>query len=484
LKYFKPRANDYPNQIECTLDFGHSVCVAFNRRGTLLASGLADGRIAIWDFQTQCLAKLLRQHSQAVTSLMWSRNGRKLLSSCSGGEVCMWRVLEGTLDYRFVEAQKKPIVNASLNTRKTYICCATPVDAQPYLITVLDNKRLVLKRLQLVVRHKQKNAKFKPETNVLGVFSSNGKTVICGSSKGRVTELQFPELKILKTRKIGKSLIKSIKVSRCGKFLLVNSSDRTIRVMQADSFNVVHEFTDTIERAQWSVCSFSGNSEFVFAAPAGRRSQVMHVWSRHFGTLLCSMDQPGEPVKYVDYHPILPVLVTVSRDGKIHIWGPKDIKQNWTAFGHGFVELTENTWYVPEGSEPEKVRLARKLSTIKTDESVPVNIVAKDPICIFSEDESDEVPETDSLRTEMIHLPAIPIPDENLNPELFSKHIHRLHPTICSSRHHNSATITYILSFGDSKKKRKISDQGLPANHPMKKRKPDKSAQQKLQRKI
>jgi len=279
LRYLNPKANDYPNVHKKTFMFGKAVCVAFNRRGTLLASGLADGAVAIFDFETMVLAKLLKQHTKPISSLMWSRNGRKLLTSCQGGEVCMWHVLEGTLDYRFVEAQKKPIVHASLNTRNTRICCATPQDAQPYLITVLDNKRMVLKRLQLVVKPRQKSSKSKAEQNVLGVFSRGGKTVICGSSKGRVTELQFPELKILKTKKVSKAMIKQIKVSRCGNYLLINACDRAVRVMSVKNFTVLREFSHVVDRHQWQACAFSGNSEFIVASPAVCSSRNMFVWS-------------------------------------------------------------------------------------------------------------------------------------------------------------------------------------------------------------
>eukprot|EP00494_Astrolonche_serrata_P024590 UN24849 len=174
LRVLQPKQNDYPSVEKDTLRFGKTVRVAFNRRGALLAAGLHDGRIVIWDFQTKGVAKVLKQHTKPISNIKWSRNGRKLLTGCNAGELCMWHVAEGTLDYRFVEASKKPIVHASLCPRNSRICCATPKGSQPYLITVLENKRVVLKRLQLVVRQK-KATKVKSEFNVLSVFSWDGK---------------------------------------------------------------------------------------------------------------------------------------------------------------------------------------------------------------------------------------------------------------------------------------------------------------------
>jgi hypothetical protein len=47
LRYLNPKAKDYPNVHKKTFMFGKAVCVAFNRRGTLLASGLGDGSVAV-----------------------------------------------------------------------------------------------------------------------------------------------------------------------------------------------------------------------------------------------------------------------------------------------------------------------------------------------------------------------------------------------------------------------------------------------------
>lgn len=452
LRYLNPKAKDYPNVHKKTFMFGKAVCVAFNRRGTLLASGLGDGSVAVFDFETMVLVKVLKQHTKPISSLMWSRNGRKLLSSCKGGEVCMWHVLEGTLDYRFVEAQKKPIIHASLNTRNTRICCATPEDAQPYLITVLDNKRMVLKRLQLVVKARQKNSKLRPELNVLGVFSRGGKTVICGSSKGRVTELQFPELKILKTKKVSKALIKQIKVSRCGKYLLVNAQDRTIRVMSTENFTVLQEYTNPLDRHHWQACAFSGNSEFILGCPAVSSARNIHVWSRHYGTMLTCIGTDANHLVDLEFHPVRPICVSVSQVGHIWVWGQPSQPQQWCAYDAEFTELTENTKFYPDPVKSEADRLRRALELRKPKLDEDIDIITKDPIAAFSDDEDENfTPEIDSLRKEIVYLPSIPIPDD----EQMHKQLHHSH---MSNRHNNASTITYVLSFGEKKRKRKITN--------------------------
>ena len=52
------------------LDSGsEALTCAFNRRGTLLAVGCNDGRIAIWDFMTRGIARMLNGHIHPITSL-------------------------------------------------------------------------------------------------------------------------------------------------------------------------------------------------------------------------------------------------------------------------------------------------------------------------------------------------------------------------------------------------------------------------------
>jgi len=45
--------------IEESLQRGRATCVAFNRNGTLLATGTASGVVEIWDFETRAVAREL-----------------------------------------------------------------------------------------------------------------------------------------------------------------------------------------------------------------------------------------------------------------------------------------------------------------------------------------------------------------------------------------------------------------------------------------
>jgi len=62
------------------LDSGsEALTCAFNRRGTLLAVGCNDGRIAVWDFMTRGIARMCNSHIHPITSLRYSAHPFPLL---------------------------------------------------------------------------------------------------------------------------------------------------------------------------------------------------------------------------------------------------------------------------------------------------------------------------------------------------------------------------------------------------------------------
>ena len=72
------------------------VVCAFNGRGNMLAGGTLHGPIVVWDFDVHSLARTLAMHAARVTSVQWTRSGRRILSSSIDGKLVVWDVLNGT----------------------------------------------------------------------------------------------------------------------------------------------------------------------------------------------------------------------------------------------------------------------------------------------------------------------------------------------------------------------------------------------------
>ena len=66
-----PFESDYPERNEEELQYGslHARCCAFNRRGTLLATGCHEGAAVLWDFDTRGVVKVLQVASMGITCM-------------------------------------------------------------------------------------------------------------------------------------------------------------------------------------------------------------------------------------------------------------------------------------------------------------------------------------------------------------------------------------------------------------------------------
>ncbi|KXZ46986.1 hypothetical protein GPECTOR_39g480 [Gonium pectorale] len=69
-------------------------CLAHNPAGTLLAAGMGDGAVCLWDTASpeQRWARLLGQHRQPVGRVLFSADGRLLMSASDDGCICIWDV--------------------------------------------------------------------------------------------------------------------------------------------------------------------------------------------------------------------------------------------------------------------------------------------------------------------------------------------------------------------------------------------------------
>ena len=66
-----PFAQDYPEALTASFNFGHATCLRFNHSGSHVGVGLVDGGVIIWDTATSGVARVLKAHTRTVQSLWY-----------------------------------------------------------------------------------------------------------------------------------------------------------------------------------------------------------------------------------------------------------------------------------------------------------------------------------------------------------------------------------------------------------------------------
>ncbi|KAL5708921.1 hypothetical protein ACHQM5_019664 [Ranunculus cassubicifolius] len=446
-----PLQGDFPEVIEEYLEHGIMKCISFNRRGTLLAAGCADGSCVIWDFETRGIAKELRDKDSIspITSVCWSKYGRHVLVSAADKSLTLWEVSSGEKVTRMMLQQAALHTRLHPGSRIPSVCLACPLSSAPVLVDLNTGSTTVLpvsvsdtaSGVDPPARHKFSDGSL-PYTPTSACFNRRGDLIYVGNSKGEILVVDY---KINQVRGIipipGGNVIKNIVFSRNGQFLLTNSNDRTIRVFEnhltqkdgplaleelsrtVDELQGIEkvkavgskclvfsrEFQDSINKIHWKTTCFSGDGEWVVGGSGSKGEHKIYIWDRA-GHLVKILEGPKEALMDLAWHPVHPVVVSVSFSGLIYIWA-KDYTENWSAFAPDFKELEENEEYVEREDEFDLVPdpLLVKESNVNEDEEVDIVTVEKDSA--FSDSDMSE--------EELCFLPAVPCPDV---PELQDKY--------------------------------------------------------------
>ncbi|GAM22072.1 hypothetical protein SAMD00019534_052470, partial [Acytostelium subglobosum LB1] len=378
------RSGDVPESVEYYLrdPAGDKAnCLQYNRRGLLLCVGNQSGSVTIWDFETMSIARQLIEHKQCVNSVGWTRDGKKIISCSNDGSLILWNVVTATMEVKMEFESASPLLHCQLHPRNNDLCIVCPSGSPPLLVDLSTKKT----------------------TPLIAVYSRNGKRIVIGDWKGQITFLDPKTLAVDRTIKIPSGAgIKEFEFSRNGRYMLVNATDKIIRLYSLEMDAFVRDFQDIINRVQWRSCTFSNNCEYILAGMQHKSKQSMLVWSIN-GGLVKDLEGPKEGLHHAYWHPLRPLILTIGVSGVIFVWSLV-YTERWSDFAPEFKELEENEEYVERedefdappdtGADQDKQGATANDDKMKIDdktENEDVDITTIDRISEFSSDEEEEV---------------------------------------------------------------------------------------------
>ncbi|CAN0858205.1 Protein RBL [Linum grandiflorum] len=436
-----PLQGDFPEVIEEYLEHGVMKCIAFNRRGTLLAAGCVDGSCVIWDFETRGIAKELRDKDSIapITCVCWSKYGHRILVSAADKSLTLWDVVSGEKITRTILEQTSLLARLHPGSSSPSMCLVCPLSSAPMVVDLETGTTTVLPvTVQDVADDiappRNKSSDATPHfTPTAACFNKYGDLVYVGNSKGEILIIDYTSVKVHALVPISTgAVIKNIGFSRNGQYLLTNSNDRIIRIFEnflpqkggliavedlvktmedqesteklkavgLKCLVLVREFQDTITKMHWKAPCFSGDGDWVIAGSASKGEHKIYIWDKG-GYLVKILEGPKEALIDLAWHPIHPIVVSVSLAGFVYIWA-KDYTENWSAFAPDFKELEENEEYVEREDEFDLMPDTEKVKKSDANEDEEVDIMTV---------EKDAFSDSDMSGEEVCFLPAIPCPD-------------------------------------------------------------------------
>ncbi|KAJ6822855.1 protein RBL isoform X1 [Iris pallida] len=406
-------------------------------------AGCLDGSCVIWDFETRGVAKELRDKDciAPITSVCWSKYGHHILASATDKSLTLWSVKNGEKIARVTLQQTTLLARLLPCSSTPTLCLACPLSSAPILVDLNTGSSTVLPvsvsdvgtGLSSHPRNKFSDGS-PPFTPTAATFNKHGDLIYVGNSRGEILIVDSKSIKVQAIVPIsGGHIIKNIVFSKNVQYLLTNSNDRVIRVydnllpqkgaaVELDEMCKVtnefqgteklkavgskclllfREFQDAVTKIQWKAPCFSGDSEWVVSASANKGEHKIYIWDRS-GYLVKILEGPKEALIDLSWHPVRPLIVSLSVAGVVYIWA-KEYVENWSAFAPDFKELEENEEYIEREDEfdlfPDTENL--KALDINLDEDVDIMTVEKDSA--FSDSDASE--------EELRFLPSFPVPD-------------------------------------------------------------------------
>jgi len=244
--------------------------------------------------------KILSGHSDDITSLVFAKNGKWLVSASQDNSLCVWNIESG---------EKMKILSG--HTDNVWAVAVSPdgkflaSGAWDNIIKIWDTDSWNC--LKTITKHTD-------FVNCLA-FSPNGNLLVSGSANGIVKIWNTSTFDEVKSFSASRENIWSLAFSADGNYLATTGNDRTIKIWNTNTWQTLHIFTEHTE----TVCcvAFSPNGKYI---ASGSCDKTVKIWSTETWKLMKNLTNFQGHVWTVAFSPDSKYLVSGGFDRRLTIW--------------------------------------------------------------------------------------------------------------------------------------------------------------------
>ncbi len=301
--------------------------IQYSPDGKRLASGSEDRTVRVWDLERGLCERVLEGHTDGVTSIQYSPDGKMLVSGSGDNTVRVWDLERGLCE-RALEGRTSTVTSLQYSSDGKTLVSGSGDNT----VRVWDLERGLCERVLKGHIAKVTSVQYSPD----------GKTLASGSldSTVRVWDLKRGMCERVLEGHTGS--MTSIQYSPDGKTLVSGSYDKTVRVWDLERGlceRVLEGHTNTVTSVQYSP---DGKT-----LVSGSRDNTVRVWDLKRG--LCERVWEGHTrmVTSIQYSPDGKTLASGSYDHTVHVWDLKRGLCERVLEGH--THVVDSLQYSPDG---------------------------------------------------------------------------------------------------------------------------------------
>jgi WD40 repeat protein len=296
------------------------VAVAISSDSQIIASGLADGSIKLWNKNTGKELRTFTGHSGSIHSLAISADGQTLASGSRDNTIKIWNIQTGQLLHTLTEGSGI-IVSVAISPNGQMIASAS-----------IENRTIKIWDLRSGKLLHSLNGHSSPIWSI--AFTPDSQNLVSSSVDRTIKIWDLSKGQLLRTLTGHLNIIRSVAISPFGSMIAsgtYSNKDVTGGVSNTEDDSTIRIWNRTTGELLRTLKGHSGTISSLAIDPfghilaSGSYDGTIKIWSLHTGQLLHTLDvrnRQGSPVEVLSiaFGGDGQTLISGSTDGTVKIW--------------------------------------------------------------------------------------------------------------------------------------------------------------------